>query len=56
MPLKKRSLTFENSLTLLPPIIITKDNDIESLNKDKKKLQLSLHRVKYQMRQPGEKL
>ena len=36
--------------------IVTKDNEIEGLNKDKEKLQISLQRVKHRMRQLGAEL
>ena len=37
-------------------IIVAKDNEIEGLNKDKEKLQISLQRVKPRMQQLGAEL
>ena len=37
-------------------IIVAKDNEIEGLNKNKEKLQISLQRVKHRMRQLGAEL
>ena len=51
--LERQISDLRGELDTTTQIIITKDNEIKGLNKDKEKLQLSLERVKNRMRQLG---
>ena len=54
--LERQISDLRGQLDTAAQIIITKDNEIEGLNKDKEKLQISLQRVKHRMRQLGAEL
>ena len=54
--LERQISDLRGQLDTAAQIIITKDNEIEGLDKDKEKLQISLQRVKHRMRQLGAEL
>ena len=54
--LERQISDLRGQLDAAAQIIVAKDNEIEGLNKDKEKLQISLQRVKNRMRQLGAEL
>ena len=54
--LERQISDLRGQLDAAAQIIVAKDNEIEGLNKDKEKLQISLQRVKHRMRQLGAEL
>ena len=54
--LERQISDLRGQLDAAAQIIVAKDNEIESLNKDKEKLQLSLQQVKQRMRWLGAEL